>query len=111
MQHSNIPKQVQNETEVLNLKQNLHEVVASLHFSDEMKQAVLDRAKPSIWEREITIPIPALAIAIVLMMGIGILNYPESESIIPAEQQTEQNRVIDMGTGIFWESDIKGGQR
>lgn len=111
MPHSNIPKQVQSEIDEYHIKQKLHAAATSLQFSEEMKQAVLQRAKPSIWEREITIPIPALAIVIVLMIGIGVISYPTSESNTPIQPSPQKHRIIDMGTGIFWESDIKGGQK
>lgn len=91
----------------LMIKKELTEIVSPIHFTEEMKQNVLNKAKPSIWEREITISIPLAAITIILMIGIGAISLPSKESVHSVEQVVK-NQVTSIDTGTFWESDLKG---
>lgn len=92
------------------IKQELTKLVSPIQFTEEMKQGVLQKAKPSIWEREISLTIPIATFTILLAIGIGVVSMNFTKYIAP-QKTIVNDSIVNITTGTFWESDIRGGQK
>lgn len=94
-------------------KQKLDEAAAPYHFNEQMKQNVMNRAKPSIWEREIMIPLPVFLVPLLfVLVSIGALSLDGAERFEQKKpnQDWHTTDIIILDSGVFYERDLEKRQ-
>ncbi|CAH0117961.1 MULTISPECIES: hypothetical protein [unclassified Paenibacillus] len=92
-----------------NIRSALERELADAEFTDIMKRRVLQRAKPSFWEREIRIPGSAAAAVCLLVIAGGWLWLDcadSSSSYLKQMQAVIEEERRDIGTVERYESEL-----
>ncbi len=111
---------IKNDGEDKTIKVVLKRELSSLQFTEVMKQRVVERAKPSFWERELCIPVPLFATVclLVVLIVFPFFWYPnKSEYAGPHSGQGDaehNSRVVAtqfvvINGGVFNENELRKG--
>lgn len=93
-----------------NIRSALERELADAEFTDAMKRRVLQRAKPSFWEREIRIPGSAAAAVCLLVIAGGWLWLDRADSssspYLKQMQAVVEEERRDIGTEERYDSEL-----
>lgn len=83
------------------IKHQLDDEMNHIRFTESMKRKVLNRRKPSFWEREVCIPVVPIACTLLIIIAVGIgINV----SIEKPKLSNTSPSYVTIGGAVFHES-------